>query len=134
MSLARKNQTLLNMSRVGGDAYVRYPQKRAARHCVNFQAIAFLQSHASDEALQCRMDRLLPVEAKGSRCDLASHVKERPSCARKFFFKFVKTETALDRHPGTRIRLVFEPERLREESAPFDQNGSGGDQLFGLST
>src|ERR1700732_3729750 len=79
MCFARKKQTLLNMSRVGGDAYVRYPQKRAARHCVNFQAIAFLQSHVCDEALQCRMDRLLPIEAEGSRCDLASHVKERPS-------------------------------------------------------
>ena len=80
------------------------------------------------------MDRLLPIEAEGSRCGLASHVKECPSCARKFFFKFVKIETALDRFPGTRIRLVFELERLREESAAFNQNGAGGDQLFGLST
>ena len=133
MSLARKNQTLLNMSRMGGDAYVGHPQKRAARHCVNFQAIALLQSHVRDETLHCRMDYLLPIETEGSRCDLAGHVKERPSCARKFLFKFVKIETALDRHPGARIRLVFEPERLREESAPFDQNGSRCDQLYSLS-
>jgi hypothetical protein len=120
MSLARKNQTLLNMSRVGGDAYVRYPQKRAARHCVNFQAIAFLQSHVCDEALQCRMDRLLPIEAE-------SNCPDPP-------VKFVRIETALDRHPGTRMRLVFEPQGLREKGVLFDQNGSGSDQLYSLST
>ena len=108
MSLARKNQTLLNMSRVGGDAYVRHPEKRMPRDLINLQAITFLQSHVRDEAPQCRMDRLFPIEAEGIGCDLASHVKERPSCVRKLFLDFVRLEVVLERHPGARIRLVFE--------------------------
>jgi hypothetical protein len=134
LSVAREDQAFLNVTRVGGDAYVRHPQKPVHRHPINLQAVALSKSRARDEALECRMDRLLPVEAESSRPDPARHIKECPSCGREFVFKLVRIENALDRHPGTRIRLVFDAERLREESTPFDQNGSGGDQQFNLST
>ena len=80
------------------------------------------------------MDRLFPIEAEGSGCDLAGHVKERPSCVRKLFLEFVRLEVVLERHPGARIWLVFEAYELREQRTLFDENGAGGDQLFGLST
>ena len=134
MSVAREDHAFLNVTRVGGYAYVRHPQKRMRLHLVNLQAIALLKFHARDETLECRMDRLLPIEAESGRPDLARHIKECPSCGRQFAFKFVRIESALHRFPGTRIRLIFEPERLREVSAAFDQNCSGGDQLFDLST
>jgi hypothetical protein len=66
--------------------------------------------------------------------NFARNLKECPFCGRQFVFKFVRIETALAQHPGTRIRFIFKPERLREHGAPVDKNGSGGDQLFNLST
>jgi hypothetical protein len=133
-SAAREERAFLNVARVGRDAYVGRSQERTHRHFVDLEAVALLQPRARDEPLERPMYHFWPVETESRRPELASHIEERPSCGCELVFLLVKIQAAINGYPTIRIQLALGVEKLRESSAFFNQNASGGDQLFGLSS
>ena len=128
-----EDQAFLNMARMGRDAYIWRAQERMHRHFVDLKAVAFLKPRARDEPLERPMYHFWPVETESRCLELARHIEERPSSGSELVFPLVKIQAAIDRYPPIRIRLGFGAEKLRERGAVFNQNASGGDQLFGLS-
>ena len=113
---------------MGRDAYVLHAQERMRRHLVDLQAVALLKPRDRDEALERPIDHRWPVETERSFRDLARHIQECPSGSRQLVFPLVKIQAAVDGHPRTWIRLSPGTEKLRERSAFFNQDASGGDQ------
>jgi len=132
-SVAGENQTFLNVTRMGGHAYIRHPQERMRRHLVDLQTVALLKPCDRDQAFERPMDHLGSIETESSGPYLASHIEECPPGIRQLVFPFVKIQATIDRYPCIRIRVGFGAEKLRERSAFFNQNASGGNQMFGLS-
>ena len=102
-----------------------HTQERVRRDVVNLQAIASLQLYARDNSLQCCVHHFLPLKAEGSPPDRAGHVKEYPACGGECLFELAAVKIVRNGRPTSRDWVVFQPQRLREKRAIFDQYGAG---------
>src|SRR5580704_1002822 len=103
-----KKHAILNVPRVGREAYVRQPQEGACADGIDLQAITILQLYDRDQAFQRRLDHPWPLKTEGAGLDLAGHEKEHPSRGSEFRFELLAVRIVRDPSPAALGYTAFE--------------------------